>query len=422
MTQSCTSGAVSDSRFQAMRKMRTIATGLLVLMAVTFILARTMEVHHTSWGYFRAFAEAAMVGALADWFAVVALFRHPLGLPIPHTAIIPNNKDRIGESLGRFVTDNFLTTTTLRPKLEKLDLVGIAAGWLTKQSAPIAERVCGVIPAMLKKLDDAAVRRFLHQQLISQMSTIEVAPLAGKLLEGLTAGDKHRALLGEGLRLMDEWFNENRDWLHQEIRDEVPLPAWLGKDKVAGYYVRKFINKVGTLVHDVGENHQHPFHAKFRASLEKQIHALKNSPDYLRKGEEFKAQLLEHPVLRTYVSDVWATLEQWILTDLAKPDSQIKARLRDLVNSIGRTLQEDAELRERLNTWLRDGLLAFVEQHREQAARLIQDTVAKWEAEDICRNLEAEVGRDLQFIRISGTIVGGLVGLLIHLASKSFWP
>ena len=181
--------------------MRGIATGLLVAMAVVFILARTMEVHYPGWGYLRAFAEAAMVGALADWFAVVALFRHPLGVPLPHTAIIPNNKDRIGESLGRFVTDNFLTTAALRPKLEKLDLVGITAGWLTEKSVAIADRVCGVIPAILKKLDDAAVRRFLHQQLVGQLRTIELAPLTGKLLEALTEGDKHRAILGEWWRI-----------------------------------------------------------------------------------------------------------------------------------------------------------------------------------------------------------------------------
>lgn len=405
-----------------LRRMRTFATGLLVTMAVVFVLARTLETQHTGWGYLRAFAEAAMVGALADWFAVVALFRHPLGLPIPHTAIIPNNKDRIGESLGRFITDNFLTPSVLQTKLEQLDLSGLVAGWLTQNSGSIAGQLTSYVPRLLKTLDDAAVRRFLHQQLVGQLETIEVAPLAGKLLGALTEEDRHKPLLVATAKFLDGWVRDNQDVLRAKVKQNLPGFLQLFGDPVAGWFMEKLIGESTALLHELAQNPRHPFYDKFQAALEQQIQALKASPEYRRKGEEFKARLLGHPALNSYVSEVWTTLERWVLADLAKPNSEIKTHLQELLNGVGRTLQQDADLRARLNAALKTGLLTLVEQHRHQAARFIQERVAKWDAEEICSNLEAEVGRDLQFIRINGTIVGGLVGLLLHLASKYFWP
>jgi len=404
--------------------MQALATGLLGLMAAVFIIAHLAEATHPGWGYVRAFAEAAMVGALADWFAVVALFRHPLGLPIPHTAIIPNNKERIADSLGRFISEHFLHSEALRPKLAQLDFAGLAGTWLTKNSASVAERLAGLIPKLLTMLDDASVRRFLRQQLVTQLERVEFAPLAGRLLETLTEGDRHKELFCAGLRLVDEWMQENHEWLRQEVRDEVPLPDWpmIGavRTKLGNYVADKFVRRVGQLVHDVGTQPTHPFHAKFRAQLDAKIADLKFSPEYLAKGEAIKRGLLEHTALRNYAGELWAALSAWVQADVAKPDSQIRTHLESLIRGLGEALQNDAELRDKLNEQLRGGLLALAEANREFVADFIRETVAKWDAEDLCRNLEAEVGRDLQFIRINGTVVGGLVGLLLHLLTRFF--
>lgn len=415
---------MNDERFRALQRMRTIATGLLVFMAVVFVVARLNEAAHPGLGWVRAFAEAALVGALADWFAVVALFRHPLGLPIPHTAIIPNNKERIAGSLGRFISEHFLHTQALRPKLAQLDLAGMAGTWLTKNSGSVAERLAGLIPKLLTLLDDASVRRFLHQQLVTQLERVEFAPLAGRLLETLTEGDRHKELFCAGLRLVDEWMQENHQWLRQEVRDEVPLPNWpmIGavRTKLGNYVADKFVRRVGKLVHDVGTQPDHPFHTKFRAQLDAKIADLKASPEYLAKGEAIKRGLLEHPALQNYAGELWAALAAWVRADVTKPDSQIRTHVESLVRGLGEALQKDVELREKLNEQLRGGLLALAEANREFVADFIRETVAKWDAEDLCRNLEAEVGRDLQFIRINGTIVGGLVGLLLHWITRFF--
>lgn len=411
-------------RPRSLRQMQALATGLLGLMAVVFVAAHLAEAKHPGWGYVRAFAEAAMVGALADWFAVVALFRHPLGLPIPHTAILPNNKERIADSLGRFISEHFLHTQALRPKLAQLDLAGMAGAWLTKNSASVAERLAGLIPRLLTLLDDASVRRFLHHQLIVQFERVEFAPLAGRVLETLTEGDRHKDLFCAGLRLVDEWMQENHDWLRQEVRDEVPLPDWpmiAGvRTKLGNYVADKFVRRVSQLVHDVGTQPAHPFHAKFRAQLDAKITALKSSPEYLAKGEAIKQDLLDHPALRNYAGEIWAALEAWVLADVAQPDSQIRTHLEGLIRGLGEALQSDGELREKLNEQLRGGLVTLAEANRDFVADFIRETVAKWDAEDLCRNLEAEVGRDLQFIRINGTVVGGLVGLLLHLITRLF--
>ena len=404
--------------------MQTLATGLLGLMAAVFVAAHLAEARHPGWGYVRAFAEAAMVGALADWFAVVALFRRPLGLPIPHTAIIPNNKERIADSLGRFISEHFLHTEALRPKLAQVDLAGMAGKWLTKNNGSVAERLAGLIPKLLAMLDDASVRRFLHQQLVTQLERVEFAPLAGRLLETLTEGDRHKELFCAGLRLVDEWMHENHEWLRREVRDEVPLPNWpmIGavRTKLGNYVADKFVRRVSQLVHDVGTQPAHPFHAKFRAQLDAKIADLKTSPEYLAKGEAIKRGLLEHPALRNYAGELWTALADWVRVDVSQPDSQIRTHLEGLIRGLGEALQSDAELRDKLNEQLRGGLLALAEANREFVADFIRETVAKWDAEDLCRNLEAEVGRDLQFIRINGTVVGGLVGLLLHLLTRLF--
>lgn len=362
-----------------------------------------------------------MVGALADWFAVVALFRHPLGLPIPHTAIIPRNKDQIAQTLATFVVENFLSREVVGRRLENLDLMGATARWLTANKQAVADKAALFLPRVLDALSDEDVRRFVHAQLVAAFKSIQLAPLAGNLLSVLTAENRHQELLNEALALARDLVDENREFLRSQVREEVPLPDWPGigklKDGIADWVANKVVAKAHATLTATAQDPNHRLRQQFEVKLKRFIEELKTSPAYHAKGEELKARLLEHAALREYVGEVWTGLKERIKTDLARPDSEIRGQLAGVIERMAQALQNDAELRAKLNNWLKDGLLEFLEQHRPELQHLIEDTVRRWDAQEISAKLELEVGRDLQFIRLNGTIVGGLVGLGLYFVS-----
>lgn len=398
--------------------MQRLATGLLMLMALVFIVARINEAAYPAFTWVRAFAEAAMVGALADWFAVVALFRHPLGLRIPHTAIIPRNKDRIGHTLAAFVVENFLSREVVSRRLESLDLVSAATGWLRANKRAVSEHAAHFIPTVLDALEDADVKRFLHAQLVATFKTIRLAPLAGDILGVLTTDNRHQELLNEALGLVRNVVDDNRDYFREKVREEVPLPDWVGsatiKNRIADYVANKLVIKVHTTLEGVAQDPTHPMRQQFETRLQNFIEDLKTSPAYHARGEELKEKLLQHVALQEYVSNVWSDVKNRIKADLADPNSETRKQLESAIERTGMALQDDRELRAKLNRWLNDALLEFLEQHRPEFHRVIEDTVRRWDAQEVSEKLELEVGRDLQFIRLNGTIVGGLVGLALH--------
>ncbi|MBS0659230.1 MAG: DUF445 domain-containing protein [Verrucomicrobia bacterium] len=411
-----------------LRRLRFIATGLLVAMSVVYVVARTFEPRAAWIGFVRAFAEAAMVGAMADWFAVVALFRHPLGLPIPHTAILRRKQVEVGQGLGNFVVENFLTREIVGRRLAKMDLTGTATAWLRDHSGLLADKVLSFVPRLLDAIDDDDVTRVVYKQFLQRASTIPAAPALAKALSLLTSGAKHEALLSQALQFGDSLVQKNRHLLQSGIMKELPVPEKIGpvslqgvREMLADYIANKVVHNVQGLLHDVGANPEHPLREEFGRRLVRFIHELETSEEYRARGEEIKSELLANPVLHDYAGSVWGQLKEAVKRDLATPEPKLRRHFVALVTGVAGAVHDDAPMRARLNDGIRNGVLDFVEANAKDIGQLIEETVKGWNADEMTAKLELEVGRDLQFIRLNGTVIGGAIGVLIHLAGLLIW-
>ena len=398
--------------------MKRLALGLLMAMLVIFAVAVTFQDEHPWLGWVRAFAEAGSVGAIADWFAVTALFRHPLGLPIPHTAIIPRNKDRIGQTLGTFVEQNFLTPQNLTRKFASLDAGGAVMRWLSApaNSQRCARAICEFIPGMLESLDDADFRRFLDQAILPQLERLEPAPIAGQLLEIMTHEGRHQALLDQGLRTLDGWLTDNR----QLIREKFSEASRYTPGVFDKYVVNRFVDGIVTLLHEIATNPEHEMRSRFDEATADFIRNLKESPEYAQKGRSMLADVIRHLRTETYYRTVWEDLRGRIAADIARPSSLIVGTLADALDGMAHVVLADDRLRTRLDAWIHGGVETLLIRHRHEISKLISEVVAAWDAKEISDKVEAEVGRDLQYIRINGTVVGGVAGVLLHSLSVAF--
>jgi uncharacterized membrane-anchored protein YjiN (DUF445 family) len=394
-------------------RMKQIATALLLGMVCLFAVALYLERDFAWAGFLRAFAEAAMVGALADWFAVTALFRHPMGVPIPHTAIIRRNKDRIGASLGNFVENNFLTPEVIASKLETMDIPHRVADWLAQpeNAGEIAQRITAVIPEFLNALRHDDVQRFLEENIAARVRALEVAPLAGNLLSALTTNNRHQFLLDEGLKLAERILNDNKDFIRRKIEEETP---WYVPKFVDNRIYDLIITKAEQTLREVNLDNDHELRQKFNVATQDFILNLRHSDDYKQKVESLKEDLLENPVVRQYFSSLWGDVKYRIITDAERPDSNIRQQINTSLQSLSNALLNDETVRNRVNTWLQQVLLSIIINRKSEITAIISDTVKKWDADTMSDRVELYIGRDLQFIRINGTLVGGLVGLIIH--------
>lgn len=396
-----------------LRHMKIVATGLLALMVVVFIVALRLETNYPWMGFVKAFAEAAMVGALADWFAVTALFRHPLGAPIPHTAIIRRNKDRIGASLGNFVENNFLTPEVVATKLETMDAPKRIAEWLAEEgnAEEIAHRITTMIPEILHALRHDDVQRFLEENIASRVRALEVAPIAGNLLSALTANNRHQFLLDEALKVAERILNDNKDFIRRKIEEESP---WYVPKFVDDRIYDVIISKAEQILHEVNLEPEHELRQKFHLATQDFIYNLRHSDEYRQKIETLKEELLENPIVRQYFSSLWADVKRRIIEDAELPNSNIRRQINESLRSLSESLLHDESIRNRINLWLQGILLSVIISRKSEISSVISDTVKKWDADTMSDRVELYIGRDLQFIRINGTLVGGMVGLTIY--------
>jgi uncharacterized membrane-anchored protein YjiN (DUF445 family) len=400
-------------------QMKRLATALLCGMVVVFFVALYFERNFAWLGFVRAFAEAAMVGALADWFAVTALFRHPMNVPIPHTAIIRKNKDRIGASLGNFVENNFLTAEVIAEKLQTMDIPHRVAEWLSapENAAEIADRITSSVPQLLNALKHDEIQRFLEENIASRVRALEVAPLAGNILSALTAGNRHQFLLDEGLRLAERVLEQNKGFIRSKVEKESP---WFVPKFVDEKIYEKIMTMAEQTLREVNMDSDHELRQKFNVATQTFIHNLRNSDEYKQKVEMLKEDLLENPVVRQYFSSLWTDVKNQIITDVERPESNIRSQIYDSLQSLSNALLEDEAVRRRINTWLQEAILTIVISRKSEITAIISDTVKKWDADTMSDRVELYIGRDLQFIRINGTLVGGLVGLMIYSVSLLF--
>jgi len=394
-----------------LRRMKRIPLLLLLLMAILF--AFTLH-HPAGWAaWLHAFAEAGMVGALADWFAVVALFRHPLGLPIPHTAIIPNRKNDIGESMSRFVADHFLEPEVVRAKLKSTNLAEFVIGWMKSDRGrnSVEELSVAVLRWALAALNEQRVRKFLSRVSSKQLANVGLAPLLGNTLDWLVRGNRHQQVLTQVLRYTIVLIHDNRDAIRGRVKQESPwwLPGFVD-DKI----LKKMLERIEHQLFEMALDQDHQLRGKFNLWVQDLAQDLKHNPEHARLGEEFKQQLLANDELQDYLFGLWQELARSIESDVEKPDSSIRRNVGQWLDNIAEELEGDKDMQVWLNAWLVDAITLVVGRNSSQIASLISDTVKSWDGRDTSRRVELAIGRDLQFIRINGTLVGGLVGLLIH--------
>jgi uncharacterized membrane-anchored protein YjiN (DUF445 family) len=403
--------------------MRWIALGLLAGAAALYMLATALEARHAAWGYVAAFSEAAMVGAIADWFAVVALFRHPLGLPIPHTAIIPSNKDRIGENLAAFICEHFLSTPQVLAKLNEFDAGARTARWLAdaRHAEQVAQHAGAALRYALGALDDERVRRFFRTTVLAELSRADVSTLGSQVLDVLTLDRRHHEVLDAVLRKLAVLLDNEQlqAQVAEAVAGEVKYLRFVGLDTVAGRYATaKMVAGIMRLVGEMAEDPAHPLRLQFDEVMASFVQRLKADPALRERVEAAKQDLLSSPTLTTYLQGVWTSMVEWMRGDLDQPESRLRARAAEAIRLLGERLQGDLGMQAWINEQLMAAAPRWIERYREDIRGYIVARVREWNAEEMTGELERNIGRDLQFIRVNGTVVGGLVGLGIYTVTQ----
>jgi uncharacterized membrane-anchored protein YjiN (DUF445 family) len=396
-------------------QMRRVATGLLIAMAAVFLIARALHAQHPAIGFVQAFAEAAMVGALADWFAVTALFRHPLGLPIPHTAIIPRNKDRIGDQLASFLRDNFLIPRVVARRMSRMDLASAAGRWLanpTAGSKRITRGTSRLAVEILQSLDQERLGGMIRGAMVQQVRRLDLAPVLGRALQAAIADNRHLGVLEGIIRWAGRVLESNEAVVRAMVHDRAgSILRWTGLDETLS---NKIIDGLNKMIADMATDQDHPLRAKAEEGLTSLAHDLQHDPSMRAKIETLKTELLENPAMQDWINGLWEQARAAMLRVARDPERMLAGGVGDALKQLGQTLQQDVRLQRTINRFVRRAAVGAAADYGDAIVKLVSETVHSWDADTITRRLENAVGKDLQFIRINGTIVGGLVGLLIH--------
>ncbi|KQS68566.1 DUF445 domain-containing protein [Modestobacter sp. Leaf380] len=411
-------GALDDpARARDLAKMKRLATGLFVVAALVFLACVLVGGDRTWVGYVRATAEASMVGALADWFAVTALFRHPLRLPIPHTAIIPRKKDQIGESLGAFVQENFLTRAVVDERVAAVDVPGKLGDFLASPGR--AERLAGdagvALGALGELLRDEDVQPAVAALVDRRLRDTPAAPALARAIELVVEGDRHQEVLSAGLKALAAFLEENQAVFRAQLGDASPswVPIWVD-DRL---FDRVFSLLQGFFA-EVGEDPRHQLRVSYDQRLRAYVHDLRTDPATAARVESLKDELLDHPAVRTWSGSLWTNAKNAVVTAAADPDSELRARVAGLIRQAATLLQTDPTVRDQVQRQTRRAAGYVVDRFSGDLAELVSSTVARWDTEETSRRIELQVGRDLQWIRVNGTVVGGLAGLVIYTVAQ----
>jgi uncharacterized membrane-anchored protein YjiN (DUF445 family) len=408
--------------YQRLVRMRRLANGLLLAIMGLFVFSHIWEPDGEAWDmhwrFVRAFAEAAMVGGLADWFAVTAIFRHPLGLPIPHTAVIPKNQDRIAEAVGRFIADNFLKPELVAERVKDKDLSEALGKWLAEpaQSTALAGGLVSAVPALLDALDDETVAAFLREQATQAAEGASVAPAFGSVLEALAEQGRHQAILDALLKQGYRLLEDNQELIRDRIRGRSGwLMRFVSADKKVADTV---INAVNDLLYEVASDRAHPVRQQLNSMVTEFADDLRRDPDLQARVGSWLQDAAKHPSVAGAVEAGWVEFKAALRRDCASPDGRLRAWMQNALTNLGAGLVREHHVREALNVRLRGLLVQLAARHGEDVARLVSETIRKWDSQTIVDKLEINVGRDLQYIRLNGTIIGGIVGLVLHAGAE----
>ncbi|HYG53681.1 MAG TPA: DUF445 domain-containing protein [Burkholderiales bacterium] len=415
--------AAKDAR---LARMRMYATGLLVAAGVAYVLSTAFARAHPALAYVAAFAEAAMIGALADWFAVVALFRHPLGLRfVPHTAIIPRNKQRIAAQLSMFIQQNFLSAPAIVARIAQAQPAARLREWLLREenAAMLAGFATRTMAFVLSAFDDERARRLLHGVLTAQLRAIDFAALGGRVLDVLTENGRHQALLEEALALIEETLRrpETVEQIARAVLAESKLVeamkrlGWNVDETIAERIVRGAARLAG----EVRGDRAHALRGRFDTFVAGWIARLKDDAATRDKVARMRDELLASPALGDTVAHLWDRLRDWLAADLSDPASRVHATLAGMIGETARRMQADPDIERWVDEQILKAVPPLVEAHRGRIGRFIEEQIEGWHEDKFIAEMEREIGPDLQFIRMNGTIVGGLAGLAIHAVTQA---
>jgi uncharacterized membrane-anchored protein YjiN (DUF445 family) len=415
---STTAHEPTAERVRRLAAARRRATALLGAVTVLFVVVTAVGPHGTLLGYVQAGAEASMVGGVADWFAVTALFRRPLGLPIPHTALIVERKDQFAATLGQFVQENFLSADVLAERIRAAGLVPRLAAWLSGEdsAARFAGRAADVVVTVAEALRDEDVQRVLNAELTRVVDSVEVAPLAGRLLGVIIAGGHHAELFNELLSAADGYLDRHHDELREMF--EAEAPRWIpdiAYRRVFERLYQRLRDRLAAMAADPDDSTRRQFET-WLAGLPGR---LETDPELRERGERLKREVLGSAALRDWSSSLWQRAKEALRAQAADADSELRRRLTGLLMAAGRRLGSDRRLADGLERMVESGARAVAEQYHDELAGLVTGTIERWDATQTSSQLELLLGRDLQFIRINGTVVGALVGLILHAVSLS---
>ncbi len=415
-----------DNRKQILRRNKTIATGMMIGAAILFVIARTQKWTGV-WEWVAAFAEAAMVGALADWFAVVALFKHPLGVPIPHTAIIKNKKDAIAGNLANFIRDKFLDTETLLRKLREQNAAERLASYLmsSNNADGIATGLTRILSDSLGFISDDRVQKVLGSVVKERIDTFDLSSAAGTLLDTLRNDNRHQKVLDEVLNRFAVWLatpeaqTSLANAIDTMIKQDYPLLTVFiqNREQFSQGAGEKIARKINAYIQEVNNDPDHTLRQKFDNSVTDMIGRLRSDTLLREKIEAIKLEAVNNPSLSEYVNSLGNNLKNWLSNDLKQPNSKIHRNSAEMLSGIGRTLAHNRELKESFNQHLEKLVITYADTARTTIARHISETVKTWETDEYVNEIELSIGSDLQFIRMNGTLVGGIIGLLLHSVS-----
>ena len=411
------------AKLRDLRRTKFIATSVLVATVVLMVIAKILEHRvHPGFGFLAAFAEAATIGGLADWYAVVVLFRRPLGLPIPHTAIIPANQQRIAQSLGEFIETHFLAPEPVAAKLKQVDFAAAAAEWLSdrERSAGLARFILRLLPETLDAVEQSGLREFAAQRVVAQIKAVELGSFAAGLLTTLTEDRRHQHILDEVLNLLNRLMTDPAalDAIRQKIRAE--LPTLLNLYRADKYVLNKVVTSGYVFLEEVRADPDHPLRAEFDRFVAGFIEQLTTSPDTIAKIEKVREDVLASPQLAELAQGMWDSFRHFLEQNVRDPKSMLHTHLQTMLMEAGRQLAEDVKLRADINRGMTVVLENFIQDNKSGVSAFIADQVKSWDMDQLIRLIEINIGRDLQYIRFNGAMIGGLAGLALYTAGIVF--
>lgn len=410
-----------EAKRKQLRKYKAFATGLFVLMAIIFVITTILQKTNSShWiGYVRAFSEAAMVGALADWFAVTALFRHPLGLPIPHTNLIENSKERLGDNLGSFVVTNFLSPQNIRPYIQKLKISNFVGEWLVKEKNQdiLIKNLSDIVLDILNKLDDSAVSGFISKKVSEMTNDIKFNVIIGNGINYLLDKNDHQRIITNLSKQIKDYIIENDEMIEDRVKKGSYsfIPSFVD-NKIA----EKIASGLSDFFKEVEEDPQHEIRSLITKKIYEFSHDLKEDPKWEGEFKNIKDGLLKNDKLNEYSNDIWISIKTTLTKELQEDQSSLKKYISQNLNEFSQNLKTDEKLQNKIDHWVRVTAYKYILKNTHQFGNLISSTVGNWKGKELSEKMELEVGKDLQFIRVNGTLVGGLVGLIIYTIAHFF--